>query len=73
VTYGGGESAIRFTSDLHNPNNIIGTVAEGTIIKILDGPICSYNWIVWVVEGPDGLRGYTPESDGDRWFLEPVP
>lgn len=73
ITYGGGANALRSSPDLHASDNIVGYAEEGQEILILAGPECSEGWIVWAVEiVASGAQGWTPESDGNMWFIEPV-
>jgi hypothetical protein len=52
-----------------NFNSVIGQVQEGDIVKILDGPWCHFNWSVWKIETKGGLVGFTPESNGEKYWL----
>jgi hypothetical protein len=71
VSLVGGANAIRQSSDMHT--GIIDYYAQpGEILKIVGGPECSYGWIVWLVETPSGFRGFTPEGDGNTYWLFPV-
>jgi hypothetical protein len=38
---------------------------------IIDGPYCYENWIVWQVDTDGGLQGFTPEGNGDEYWLIP--
>jgi hypothetical protein len=71
VTYGGGPNAIRSSADVHNPDNIIAQAEEGEIVEVIGGPECSFGWIMWLVRTSAGAEGYTPESDGTSFFLQP--
>jgi len=73
VAYGGTPNAIRYGSDLHVDDNIIAYAMQGEILDIQDGPFCSYGWIVWQVRTADGTIGFTPEGDGEEYWLLPVP
>jgi len=70
VTIGGGPNAIRFGSDVRY-DSIIGYAQEGEGMLIVDGPWCYYNWIVWQVKTDGDLAGYTPEGNGDEYWLIP--
>jgi hypothetical protein len=70
VTIGGGPNAIRFGSDVHY-DNIIGHAQEGEGMLIVDGPWCYSNWIVWQVKTDGGLEGFTPEGNGEEYWLIP--
>lgn len=70
VTVGGGPNGIRYGSDVRY-DTIIGYAEEGEGMLIIDGPWCYYDWIVWQVTTDGGLTGYTPEGDGDEYWLLP--
>lgn len=71
VSYVGGANAIRQSPDLHT--GVIDYYAQpGEILNIVGGPECSYGWIVWLVETQSGYRGFTPEGNGDEYYLFPV-
>ena len=70
VTIGGGPNAIRFGSDVRY-DSIIGYAQEGERMLIVDGPWCYYNWIVWQVKTDGDFAGYTPEGNGDEYWLIP--
>ena len=72
VTYGGRPNAIRYGSDLHY-DTVIGYAYQGEEMEIIDGPYCSYGWIVWRVKTDGGLVGFTPEGNGNEYWLLPVP
>ena len=72
VAYGGKPNAIRYGSDLHY-DTVIGYAYQGEVVEIVDGPFCSYGWIVWMVKTDGGLVGYTPEGDGNNYWLLPMP
>jgi hypothetical protein len=71
VTYGGTANGIRYGRDIHY-DTIAGYAQPGQIIDIIDGPWCSQGWMVWMVKTADGLSGYTPEGDGNSYWLLPV-
>mgnify|MGYP001000666422 CR=1 FL=1 len=66
-----GPNALRRDPDLHPSDNIIYRAPSGTNLQIIDGPYCSYGWLVWKVRTDFGLEGYTPESNGKSWWLIP--
>ena len=39
---------------------------------ITDGPVCNYGWVLWEVRSPNGVEGWTPETDGEDFWLDPV-
>lgn len=71
VAYGGRPNAIRYGADLHY-DTVIGYAYQGEVVEIVDGPFCSYGWIEWMVKTDGGLVGYTPEGDGNNYWLLPV-
>jgi hypothetical protein len=71
ITYGGGRNAIRYTPDVHSTNNIIGYAEQGELMQILDGPQCSWGWLLWNVVTQNNVTGWTPESDGISTFMRP--
>lgn len=66
-----GPNSIRSDPDLHPSDNIIYRAPVGSGMQIIDGPMCSYGWLVWKVRTDDGIVGYTPESNGKAWWLIP--
>jgi len=71
VSPGGGPNGIRYGQDLYY-DTIIDYAQPGTIIDIVGGPWCSHGWIVWLVELGNGVVGYTPEGNGDEYWLLPI-
>lgn len=72
VSYQGGKSAIRSTPDMAPAGNIIGYALPGEYLKVISGPVCNYQRLMWMVETAYGLTGWTPEGDGETWYLIPV-
>ena len=71
VSLVGGANGIRSGLDLHS--DIVEYNAQpGEILKIVGGPYCSYGWIVWLVETQSGYIGFTPEGNGNEYWLFPV-
>lgn len=71
VTYGGGPNGIRYGVDIHY-DTVLTYANEGQVLEIIDGPFCSWGWIVWMVRTADGIVGFTPEGDGSSYWLMPV-
>jgi serine/threonine protein kinase len=71
VSLGGGRNAIREEPDTHPTDNIIGYAEEGQVLVIVDGPECNFGWILWEVRTDHGEQGWTPESDGEEFWLVP--
>ena len=72
VSYVGGANGIRYGPDVHQ-DTVYYYAQPGEVLLIIDGPWCSWNWIVWLVETMNGIRGYTPEGDGNEYWLLPMP
>ena len=71
VSLFGGPNGIRYGLDVHF-DTILYYAEPGEELYIVDGPWCSHGWIVWMVETKNGVRGYTPEGDGNSYWLLPV-
>jgi hypothetical protein len=71
VSYVGGDNGIRFGQNLAE-STIIGYAKPGERLIIQGGPWCSQGWIVWFVKTSDGMLGYTPEGDGNNYWLLPT-
>lgn len=72
VSMDGGKNAIRSNPDISSPHNIIGYALPGEHLKVISGPVCSWGWLMWMVETDYGLTGWTPESDGKSFWLIPM-
>jgi hypothetical protein len=63
----------RLRADPTTEGAIIGEIPGGAEFFILQGPICDdANRIVWWQVGYNNLIGWTAESQGDSYFVEPV-
>ena len=54
-------------------DNVIGQIYPGTILKVLEGPVCVDGLVFWKVQStaiPGGV-GWTAEGDGTEFYLEP--
>lgn len=71
VSLYGGPNGIRYGSDLAQ-DTILAYAQPGAKLQITNGPYCSRGWIVWFVTMADGTVGYTPEGDGNEYWLLPV-
>ncbi|MBI5670058.1 MAG: PD40 domain-containing protein [Chloroflexi bacterium] len=49
----------------------IGQIPGGDEFKVLDGPVCGDGYSWWQIEY-NALVGWTPESSGDEYWLEPI-
>ncbi len=72
VSMDGGKNAIRSSPDISSAHNIIGYALPGEHLKVISGPVCSWGWLMWMVETDYGLIGWTPESDGKSFWLIPM-
>lgn len=53
-------------------SKIIGHIAPGEQVEIIDGPSCSNNWIWWKVRvRKNGQIGWTAEGDANNYWLVP--
>ena len=71
VSPGGGPNGIRYGKDMHY-DTIIGYADPGMELSIVGGPWCSHGWIVWMVQTKNGIIGFTPEGNGNEYWLLPV-
>jgi hypothetical protein len=71
VSLVGGANGIRYGRDLAE-ETVVGYAQPGAILEITNGPWCSRGWLVWMVKTADGLTGYTPEGDGNSYWLLPT-
>lgn len=71
VSSSGGSNGIRYGVDL-TEETVFTYAQPGDVLEIVDGPFCSHGWIVWYVRTGDGQTGYTPEGDGNNYWLFPV-
>jgi DNA-binding beta-propeller fold protein YncE len=52
---------------------ILTLFRPGTLMKILEGPVCANGWVWWKVQSyTSGDIGWTAEGDSDSYWLEPV-
>jgi len=66
-----GSISVRSDPDLHPGDNIIYRAPVGSGMQIIDGPFCSWGWLVWKVRTDSGVIGFAPESDGTSWWMTP--
>lgn len=72
VSLVGGPNGIRYGLDMHY-DTIAVYAQPGDILEIVGGPWCSHGLLVWMVRTADGFVGYTPEGDGNEYWLFPLP
>lgn len=70
VSVGGGRNGIRAEADV-GADNITDYAEPGEALSVLSEPSCSLGWILWEVVSENGAQGWTPESDGVEFWLEP--
>lgn len=49
---------------------LLGTLEQGTIVKVLHGPACTQEQVFWQVVTSGGEVGWTAEGDFQQYFLE---
>ena len=52
-----GSISVRSDPDLHPSDNIIYRAPVGSGMQIIDGPFCSWGWLVWRVRTDNGVFG----------------
>ena len=53
---------------------LLGVIAPGETMWIIDGPECANDWVWWKVSAEDqDLEGWTPEGDHFEYWVEPIP
>lgn len=50
---------------------LVGQIAGGEVITVINGPTCRDNIAWWLVNYGDGDEDWTAEGIGDEYFLEP--
>ncbi len=71
VSLVGGSNGIRYGRDLSEAS--VAVYAQpGDKLEIVNGPYCSQGWIVWMVKTGDGYVGFTPEGNGNEYWLLPT-
>jgi hypothetical protein len=71
VSLVGGANGIRYGRNIAE-DAIAGYAQPGAKLEIVNGPWCSQGWLVWLVRTSDGLVGYTPEGNGNEYWLFPT-
>lgn len=72
VSLYGGPNGIRYGRDLFE-DTVFAYAQPGQILDVVNGPWCSRGWIVWQVRLADGQVGFTPEGNGNEYWLFPAP
>lgn len=64
---------IREDPDVAADDNIIGYMWQGDIAQIIDGPECSWGYIMWKVEKTNNHKiGWISESKGEGFWIDYV-
>lgn len=71
VSLDGGPNGIRYSRDLRD-DTVFAYAQPGTIVDIVNGPWCTQGWMLWFVRTGDGAEGFTPEGNGNEYWLLPV-
>jgi hypothetical protein len=63
----------RVRSEPKTGDNIIGMLPPGTIVAVLEGPVCADGLVFWKVHSAivPGGTGWTAEGNGTEYWLEP--
>ena len=72
IDFNEGRNAIRSSPDTHPSDNKIGFAEVGEVLWLVGGPECNYGWLLWEVRMINGVQGWTPETDGSKFFLMPI-
>ena len=63
----------RIRQDPSSGAAILTLFRPGTLMKILEGPVCANGWVWWKVQSyTSGDIGWTAEGDSNSYWLEPV-
>jgi hypothetical protein len=68
-----GDNPNRVRAEPNTTAEVLTNIYPGTIVKILEGPVCEDGLVFWKVENnsiPGGV-GWTAEGDGSEYWLEP--
>jgi len=54
-------------------SDVLTELLPGTVVKVVDGPVCADGYVFWKVESEliPGGSGWTAEGDGSGYWLEP--
>lgn len=67
------EGRLNVRADPGTAANLLGRLAPGTEVSIVDGPARRNDLVWWKVDDGAGLVGWVAESDGTARWLEPIP
>jgi hypothetical protein len=65
-----GGLANRYRSEPNLGSDILGTIPEGGIFVVLDGPLCNSGF-VWYQVNYGGRIGWTAEASTEDYWIEP--
>ena len=73
VTGGSNDPPNRVRASPSTSADVIAQIYGGTIIRVLEGPVCADGLVFWKVENGSipGETGWTAEGDGTEHYLEP--
>jgi hypothetical protein len=66
-----GQGANNLRSEASTGATLLGTIPEGAVISVTDGPVCADGYAWWQVEY-NGQTGWTAEGEGLDYWLEPA-
>ncbi len=72
ISYNTGSNFLRKEPDTNPTDNIIGEIESGEVIIIIDGPVCNYGWLLWKVQTTRNETGWTPETNGNEFWVLPL-
>lgn len=72
VSYNTGSNFLRKEPDTNPTDNIVGEIEPGEVIIIIDGPVCNYGWLLWKVQTTRNETGWTPETNGNEFWVLPL-
>lgn len=47
-----------------------GKLEQGEVVRVVKGPVCASEQVLWLVEGFNGAAGWTAEGDFEAYFLD---
>ena len=74
---GGNGLFVRSYADTHPADNILITAPNGSIVTIIDGPVCNWGWILWMIRiappyWSEVIDSWMAETDGKEFWLNLV-
>jgi Tol biopolymer transport system component len=73
VTGGPSDPPNRVRASPSTGAEVVAQIYGGTIVRVLEGPVCANGLVFWKVENASipGGTGWTAEGDGKDYYLEP--